>query len=95
MQMTNLRLQSLPNGRLNPVTWAFSLSDKTGLMMLFVGLTVWLQEYGTNQNVVQRYAAARSMKEARKGLFTIGILNIPIWGFYMFLGTRFIRLFPS
>ena len=86
-------IAELTNGRLNPVTWGFSLSDKTGLMMLFVGLTVWLQEYGTNQNVVQRYAAARSMKEARKGLFTIGILNVPIWAFYMFLGTALYAYF--
>ena len=86
-------IAELTNGRLNPVTWGFSLSDKTGLMMLFVGLTVWLQEYGTNQNVVQRYAAAKSMKEARRGLYTIGTLNIPIWGFYMFLGTALYAYF--
>jgi len=86
-------IAELTNGRLNPVTWGFSLSEKTGLMMLFVGLTVWLQEYGTNQNVIQRYAAAKSMKEARKGLYTIGILNIPIWAFYMFLGTALYAYF--
>jgi len=86
-------IAELTNGRLNPVTWGFSLSDKTGLMMLFVGLTVWLQEYGTNQNVIQRYAAAKSMKEARKGLYTIGILNVPIWAFYMFLGTALYAFF--
>jgi len=86
-------IAELNNGQLNPVTWGFSLSDKTGLMMLFVGLTVWLQEYGTNQNVVQRYAAARNIKEARKGLYTIGTLNIPIWAFYMFLGTALYAFF--
>ena len=86
-------IAELTNGRLNPVTWGFSLSEKTGLMMLFVGLTVWLQEYGTNQNVIQRYAAAKSMKEARKGLYTIGVLNIPIWAFYMFLGTALYAYF--
>ncbi len=86
-------IAELRNGQLNPVTWGFSLSDKTGLMMLFVGLTVWLQEYGTNQNVIQRYAAARSIKEARKGLYTIGTLNIPIWAFYMFLGTALYAFF--
>lgn len=86
-------IAELTNGRLNPVTWGFSLSEKTGLMMLFVGLTVWLQEYGTNQNVIQRYAAARSTKEARKALYTIGALNIPIWAFYMFLGTALYAYF--
>ncbi len=86
-------IAELTNGRLNPVTWGFSLSEKTGLMMLFVGLTVWLMEYGTNQNVIQRYAAAKSMKEARKGLYTIGVLNVPIWAFYMFLGTALYAFF--
>jgi solute:Na+ symporter, SSS family len=86
-------IAELTNGHLNPVTWGFSLSDKTGLMMLFFGLTAWLQEYGTNQNVVQRYAAAKSMKEARKSLWTIGLLNVPIWAFYMFLGTALYAFF--
>ena len=86
-------IAELTNGRLNPVSWSFSFSEKTGLMMLFLGLTVWLQEYGTNQNVVQRYAAAKSMKEARKGLLTIAVLNLPIWGFYMFLGTALYAFF--
>ncbi len=81
------------NGQLNPVSWSFSFSEKTASMMLVMGLLMWLQEYGTNQNVVQRYAAAKNIKEARKGLWTIAILNLPIWGFYMFLGTALYAFF--
>ncbi len=88
----------LSNGTLQHVPWKLTLSDKSGLMMLLVGLTVWLQEFGTNQNVIQKYAAAKSMKEARKGLVTIGIMNIPIWALFMFIGTAlyaFFQVFPT
>jgi len=83
---SKLSFAELVDGKLNTVSWGFSLSDKTGLMMLILGLTVWLQEYATNQNVVQRYAAAKNMKEARKAMF-VSMINVPIWAFYMFLGT--------
>jgi SSS family solute:Na+ symporter len=81
-----LSFSELIDGKLNPVSWGFSLTDKTGLMMLILGLSVWLQEYGTNQNIVQRYAAAKNIKEARKAMF-VSMINVPIWAFYMFLGT--------
>lgn len=85
------------NGEVQQTSWAFSLSEKTGTMMLILGLSVWLQEYGTNQNVVQRYAAAKDMKEARKAMY-VSMINVPIWAFYMFLGTAlfvFFQVFPT
>jgi len=57
-----LAFAELVDGKFKPVSWSFSLSEKTGLMMLFLGLTVWLSEYSTNQNVIQRYAATKSTK---------------------------------
>jgi len=92
-----LAFAELTDGKLNPVSWGFSLTEKTGLMMLILGLSVWLQEYGTNQNVVQRYAAAKNIKEARKAMF-VSMINVPIWAFYMFLGTAlyvFFKVYPT
>lgn len=84
------------DGTVLPVSWGFSLSEKTALMMLFVGMTEWLQEYTSNQNVIQRYAAAKSTREARKAMF-VSFSNVPIWAFYFFLGTAlysFFQVFP-
>ena len=84
------------NGSVLPVSWSFSLSEKTAMMMFFVGLTEWFQEYTANQNVIQRYAAAKNINEARKAMF-VSFINIPIWAFYFFLGTAlyvFFQVFP-
>ena len=85
------------NGHPQEVKWTFSLKEKTGLMMLILGLSVWLQEYGTNQNLIQRYAASRNMKEAKKAMI-FSNFNIIIWAFYYFLGTAlyvFFKEFPT
>ncbi|MEN8193487.1 MAG: sodium:solute symporter [Bacteroidota bacterium] len=83
-------------GEVQPVSWGFSLSEKTAMMMLFVGMTEWLQEYTSNQNVIQRYATAKNTHEARKAMF-VSFSNVPIWAFYFFLGTAlysFFQVFP-
>ena len=85
------------DGNVLPVSWGFSLSEKTALMMLFVGMTEWLQEYTSNQNNIQRFAAAKSIREARKAMF-VSFINVPIWAFYFFLGTSlyvYFQVFPT
>ena len=92
-----LAFAEMIDGKPMPVSWEFSLTQKTALMMLVLGLSNWLQEYGTNQNVIQRYAASKNIKEARKAMF-VSMLNLPIWAFYMFLGTAlfvFFQVFPN
>jgi SSS family solute:Na+ symporter len=66
-------------------------------MMLLLGLSWFFQEYVTNQNMIQRYAAAKNVQEARKAMY-ISSINIPIWAFFMFLGTAlyvFFQVFPT
>jgi len=65
--------------------------------MLLLGLSWFFQEYVTNQNMIQRYAAAKNMQEARKAMY-ISSINIPIWAFFMFLGTAlyvYFQVFPA
>ena len=67
-------------------------------MMLLIGLTNWLTEYSSNQNTVQRYCASQSTQEARRGLWVYLFTALPIWAFYMFLGTAlwvFFETFPD
>ena len=75
------------DGEPQPVRWGLSLSEKTATMMLFIGLTNWLTEYSSNQNTVQRYCASRSTREARRGLWVYLFTALPVWAFYMLLGT--------
>ena len=80
-------LAEFDDGTPRPVRWQPSLSEKTVTMMLLIGLTNWLTEYSSNQNTVQRYCASRSMKEARRGLWVYLFTALPVWAFYMLLGT--------
>ena len=87
----------LVEGKLHPISWGISLTSKTGTMMLILGLTAWLTEYSGNQNVIQRYCASKNIKEARKAMYTCAFCSVPIWAFYMFLGTAlfsFFHVFP-
>ena len=86
------------NGTLRPVSWRLSIGEKTGTMMLLVGLSHFLQEYCGNQNVVQRYCASKSTREARRAMYVCAFSSVPIWAFYMFVGTClfvFFQQFPS
>jgi len=85
-------------GKLEPAPWGFSLSEKTILMLLIVGLAQWLTEYSSNQNVIQKYVAAKSPKDAFQAIWICCLCSIPTWGFFMFLGTSlyvFFKLFPD
>ncbi|MDO6603952.1 sodium:solute symporter [Arenibacter palladensis] len=63
----------------------------------FVNLTFWvmaingfffaIQNFGTNQLIVQRFLAARSNKEAIKASLIGILLSIPLWSLFMFIGT--------
>ncbi|PCJ51217.1 MAG: sodium:solute symporter [Candidatus Hydrogenedentota bacterium] len=78
--------------------WTISLTKKTALMMLLVGLVNWLTEYSSNQNVIQRYCASRTTRDAQKAMWICTISSIPIWSFFMFLGTAlwvFYKQFPT
>ncbi|RMG50276.1 MAG: sodium:solute symporter [Gammaproteobacteria bacterium] len=86
------------NGALREVDWSLALDHKTGTMMLLIGLVAWLTEYSANQNTVQRYCAAESDAAARRAMYLCAAASLPIWAFYMFLGSAlwvFYRHFPA
>ena len=88
----------LEDGTFQTPSWGFSLSHKTALMMLFVGLSAQMGEHACDQNLVQRYCASRSMHEARKALLICVCASIPIWIYFTFVGTSlfvFFQEFPS
>lgn len=78
-----------------PPSWDFTFFRKTALMMFLVGLTNWMAEYSSNQNVVQRYCASKSTAEAKKAMWICAFTSIPLWAFFMFLGTSFWVFFTA
>ncbi len=80
------------------MSWGLDLGEKTVPLMLMMSVTYFLTEYVTAQHFVQRYCAARSTREARKAMATQVFVAMPIWAFYMFLGTAlfvFFQEFPT
>lgn len=93
-----LSFSEFNNGQYSPLSVGFSLTNKTIIMLLILGVVNWLMEYCGNQTVVQKYFAAKNMKEARKALWITVGSSLPIWAFYMFVGTAlyvFFKHFPA
>jgi len=87
-----------PDGALQPIPWGLALSHKTVLMLLIVGLAQWLADYTTNQEVVQKYCASKSTKDARRAMWICCWFCVPTWGYFMFVGTGlyvFYHVFPD
>jgi SSS family solute:Na+ symporter len=84
-------------GLLEPVSFGFSFTEKTVVMMLFVGVSNYITGQ-LDQDSVQRWCSAKSAREARKSMFVLGFGALPIWAGFMFLGTSlwvFYQHFPS
>jgi SSS family solute:Na+ symporter len=88
----------LVGGKLIPIDWGFSISEKTGTMIFLLGVLWFLTEYSSSQHWIQRYCAAKSANEARKALYVAVAASVPIWFFFNFLGTSlfvFFEVFPA
>jgi SSS family solute:Na+ symporter len=97
-QHGKLSFSEFNNGQYSSLPFGFSLSQKTVIMLFVLGAFNWLMEYSCNQTVVQKYFAAKNMKEARKALWITVGSSLPIWAFYMFVGTAlyvFFQHFPA
>ena len=71
------------------------LSESTFWVVLVYGIFINLQNYGIDQNYVQRYIASRSDKEAKKSAFTGGMLYIPVSFLFLFIGTALFAFYQS
>jgi solute:Na+ symporter, SSS family len=86
------------DGRINAIPWGFALTRKTFAMLLAVGVIQWLTDYVTNQEVVQRYCAAKSAKDAHRAMWICCWSCLPTWGYFMLVGTGlyvFYQAFPN
>lgn len=70
---------------LGPMHW--DVADRTFWALLIVGITNWTQAFTADQNVVQRYLAAKTEKDARKATLLCTYLSLPTWAFFFLLGT--------
>jgi SSS family solute:Na+ symporter len=85
-------------GVLEPIQWSPDFTKKTVSLFLLYGISHWLAEYSANQNVVQRYAASKDLRQARIAMWVCCVFSIPTWAMFMFTGTAlyvFYKVFPN
>lgn len=64
-----------------------ALGKQTFWVVLINGLFVNLQNFGIDQNYVQRYIASSSEREARRSVWLGGLLYIPVSAVFFLIGT--------
>ncbi|AEL24161.1 sodium:solute symporter [Cyclobacterium marinum] len=73
----------------------FSLSESTFWVILIYGLFINLQNFGVDQNYVQRYLSAKSDKEAVKSTLLGSLLYIPVSLLFFFIGTALFAYYQA
>jgi len=76
---------------------SFSLSpgQSTFWVVLVYGIFVNLQNFGIDQNYIQRYMTASSDKEARKSAVWGGLIYIPVSMLFLFIGTSLFSYYSA
>lgn len=76
-------------------SFSASLSESTFWVVLVYGIFINLQNYGIDQNYVQRYMASRTEREAKRAAFFGGMLYIPVSLLFLFIGTALFSFYTS
>ena len=83
------------NGKFSLGSFSLDLSESTFWVVLVYGIFINLQNYGIDQNYVQRYIASKSDKDAKRSAFSGGMLYIPVSLMFMFIGTALFAFYNS
>ena len=72
-----------------------SLSEATFWLILVYGLFINLQNFGVDQNYVQRYLSAKTEKEAVKSTLLGSLLYVPVSLLFFFIGTALFAYYQA
>jgi solute:Na+ symporter, SSS family len=76
------------NHKLSLGSFHFDLASNGNFWVMLLYGTFWyLQKYGADQTLVQRYLAAKSDRAALKGVALGAALCVPVWTAFMLVGT--------
>ncbi len=74
------------HGKFGLGSFALALDEPTFWVVLVYGLAINLQNFGIDQNYVQRYIVARSDREAARSVWLGALLYVPISATFFFIG---------
>jgi solute:Na+ symporter, SSS family len=86
---------SQAHGKFSLGSFGWSLAEPTFWVMLLFGLTINLQNFGIDQNYIQRYHVSRSDKDARQSLWLGGLMYIPLSAVFFFIGTALFAYYTA
>ncbi|GAB4108521.1 MAG: sodium:solute symporter [Acidobacteriota bacterium] len=75
------------DGKFSLGNFAPSFGEATFWVILLNGLFVNLQNFGIDQNYIQRYLAASSEREARRAVWLGGLLYLPLSALFFLVGS--------
>ncbi|MCD7937544.1 MAG: sodium:solute symporter [Tannerellaceae bacterium] len=76
-------------------SFGLDLSTGTFWVTLVYGLFINLQNYGIDQNYIQRYKTAKDDKSARSAALFGGLLYVPVSLFFFFIGTALFAYYKA
>jgi SSS family solute:Na+ symporter len=72
-----------------------SLSESTFWVVLIYGIFINLQNYGIDQNYVQRYMVSKSDREAKRSALFGGLLYVPVSLLFFLIGTSLFAYYTA
>jgi len=75
--------------------FGLQLGRPTFWVVLAYGLAINLQNFGIDQNYVQRYVASGSDREARKSVWIGGLTYVPLSAVFLFIGTALFAFYNA
>ena len=82
-------------GKFSLGSFGLELSTSTFWVVLVYGLFINLQNFGIDQNYIQRYMASRSDRAAKRSALSGGMLYIPVSMLFLFIGTALYTYYTS
>ena len=83
------------NNKFSPGSFSFAPGESTFWVVLIYGIFINLQNFGIDQNYIQRYMTASSEKEARKSAVWGGLIYIPVSMLFLFIGTSLFSYYSA
>ena len=74
-------------------SFSSSLTESTFWVVFIYGVFINLQNYGVDQNYIQRYLISNSDKKAKTSALMGGLLYIPVSAFFLLIGTSLYAYF--
>ncbi len=83
------------NNKFSPGSFAPGFKTSTFWVVLIYGIFINLQNFGIDQNYIQRYMTASSEKEAKKSAVYGALMYIPVSFLFLFIGTALFSYYTA